>query len=78
MASKEQLRIRADKKRVKEIYNNQCANVEQCHSTEKPHIHHIVFRCQEGKNATHQEIENKANYVPLCWFCERKLHEMAK
>jgi len=63
--------VRFDKRRVKEIYGNRCANFEQCHNTEKPHIHHILFqRDGYSKNIT----ESKANYIPLCWECERKVH----
>jgi len=73
--SKEATGILADKKRVKEIYGNRCANFEECHSTEKPHIHHILFR---SDGFPRKVTENKANYVALCWKCERKVHEMAK
>lgn len=76
MGSKEALKIRQDKKRVKEIYGGKCANYAQCGSEEKPIIHHILFRSQEGQ-FPHQEIENKANYIPLCWACERHLHSLA-
>jgi hypothetical protein len=78
MKSKEALQIRRDKKRVKEIYGNRCANYDQCGSEETPIIHHIVYRSQEGHGFTHKELENKGNYIPLCWPCERRTHEEAK
>ena len=69
--------IRDDKKRVKEIYQNKCANFDQCQSKEKPHIHHIIFRCQCKDGVPIKQIENKGNYVALCFDCERLTHELA-
>ena len=67
--------VRADKKRVKEIYGGKCANFDQCQSKEKPHIHHIIFRSDGlSKDVT----ESKANYIAICWFCERLVHELAR
>lgn len=66
--------LRADKKRVKEIYGNKCANFAQCGNTEKPHIHHILFQSDHfPKDIT----ENKANYAALCWECEQRVHSLA-
>ena len=69
--------IVADKRRVKEIYGNRCANFNQCHSTEKVHIHHILFRDDGRHNRVPgEQIEDKGNYIALCRKCEEKVHSL--
>ena len=55
-----------NKARVLEIYNYECANVEEC-GNDDVSIHHIIFRREGGG-------DDKANLSVLCEECQHELH----
>ena len=39
-----------------------------CNDTRGLHLHHVVFRSQQGKNEL-------INLITLCWQCHRAVHD---